>query len=288
VVFAVWQVANHFLLMEVLRLSMLTYHVVSLGTETLAAGLIIVIAVRSLVRKNRELAELGHLKDLLTDSLVHDLRQPLTALLTGMSMAEYDSGFSESTRNLMSISRKGGENLLSMVDDLLAVSRLEAGQPVIAPEVISPGEFVSGGTEAAQQLARESGVDLAVRLPEALPAVRGDRERLSRVVMNLLGNALKFTPSGGRVEVSARLDDVSDRVQVSVSDTGPGIPQESREKIFDKFAVLDRGTPTDRISTGLGLTFCRMIVEAHGGQIWVESQPAEGAIFTFALPVHRT
>jgi NtrC-family two-component system sensor histidine kinase KinB len=104
--------------------------------------------------------------------------------------------------------------------------------------------------------------------------------------MNLVGNALKFTPSGGRVEVSARTDDARDRMLVSISDTGEGIPKELQGRIFDKFAIAEaRRSSGGRSSTGLGLTFCKLIVEAHGGQIWVESEPGQGSTFTFSLPL---
>ncbi len=286
-VFAVWQALNHLLFMEALRLPMLTYHLVSLATETVAAALIAIVVLRAVLRKNRELAELNRLRDLLTNSLVHDLRQPLTALLTGLFTVEQDPSLSEETKEMIAISREGGDKLLGMVSDLLDVSRLESGQPLIQSASLSPERFIRPGVSAVEQIAQEQEIQLTVELPERLSHVDGDEERLRRVVMNLVGNALKFTPAGGQVSVSAREDSAAGRLDVSVVDTGPGIPKELQGRIFDKFAVLDTAASAARTSSGLGLTFSKMVVEAHGGEIWVESEPGQGSSFRFWLPLER-
>ena len=287
IVFAAWQALNHLLFMEALRLPMLTYHLLSLATETVAAALIAVVVLRAVLRKNRELAELNRLKDLLTNSLVHDLRQPLTALLTGLFTVEQDPGLPEETKEMIAISREGGNKLLGMVNDLLDISRLESGQPLIYSASISPEAFIRPGVSAVEQIAREHEIQLTVDIPEKLSQIEGDQERLSRVVMNLVGNALKFTPAAGQVSISAREDAAPARLLVSVVDTGPGIPKELQRWIFDKFAVLDPAASTARTSSGLGLTFSKMVVEAHGGEIWVESEPGQGSSFSFWLPLER-
>jgi len=284
-VFAVWQTLNHLLFMEALRLPMLTYHLLSFSVETAAAAFIAVVVLRAVLHKNRELAELNRLKDLLTSSLVHDLRQPLTALLTGLLTAEQDRGLPEETKEMIAISREGGDKLLGMVSDLLDVSRLESGQPLVDRAPLSPEGFIRAGVSAVEQIAREQEIQLTVELPEKLPHIDGDEERLRRVVMNLVGNALKFTPSGGQVSVSAREDREAGRLVVSVIDTGPGIPKELRSRIFDKFAVLDTAASAVRTSSGLGLTFAKMVVEAHDGEIWVEGDPEKGSSFRFWLPL---
>jgi len=285
VVFAAWQVLNHLVFMETLRLPMLTYHLLSFAVETAAAAFITVFVLRAVLRKNRELAELNRLKDLLTSSLVHDLRQPLTALLTGLLTAEQDRSLPEETKEMIAISREGGDKLLGMVSDLLDVSRLESGQPLVHRAPLSPEGFIRAGVSAVEQIAQEQEIQLTVELPEKLPHIDADGERLRRVVMNLVGNALKFTPSGGQVSVSAREDGEAGRLVVSVVDTGPGIPKELQSRIFDKFAVLDTAVSAARTSSGLGLTFAKMVVEAHGGEIWVESEPQKGSSFRFWLPL---
>ena len=138
--------------------------------------------------------------------------------------------------------------------------------------------------ELLAPLARDREVVLQVRVPPELPEVMGDAERLRRVVTNLVGNALKFTGSGGSVTVEAHADRKAGRLLVSVSDTGPGIPVHARARIFEKFACSENDS-LGRTSTGLGLYFCRLIVEAHGGRIWAAGEPGEGATFVFSLPL---
>ncbi|HUS83420.1 MAG TPA: HAMP domain-containing sensor histidine kinase, partial [Dehalococcoidia bacterium] len=191
----------------------------------------------------------------------------------------------EETKEMIAISREGGDKLLGMVSDLLDVSRLESGQPLVHRAPLSPEGFIRAGVSAVEQIAREQEVQLTVELPEKLSHIDGDEERLRRVVMNLVGNALKFTPSGGQVSVSAREDREAGRLVVSVIDTGPGIPKELRSRIFDKFAVLDTAASAVRTSSGLGLTFAKMVVEAHDGEIWVEGEPEKGSSFRFWLPL---
>jgi signal transduction histidine kinase len=287
VVFAAWQVLNHLVFMQTLRLSMLAYHLLSFAVETAAAAFIAVFVLRAVLRKNRELDELNHLKDLLMSSLVHDLRQPLTALLAGLPMIERDRSCSAETREIVAICRAGGERLLGMVNDLLDISRLESAQPLIRSTSLSPREFIRPGVSAVEQLAKEHGIALTTELPESLSHIEGDGERLRRVVMNLVGNALKFTPAGGQVSVSAREDNEAGRLVVTVVDTGPGITKELQSRVFDKFAVLDTAASAGRSSSGLGLTFSKMVVEAHGGEIWVESEPGEGSSFVFSLPLRQ-
>jgi signal transduction histidine kinase len=281
-VFAAWQVFNHVYLM---RLPMMEHHMVSLVVETLGAAIVAFFVIRELERKRAEVERLSRQKDMLASALVHDLRQPLTAVLAGIGMVEQESRLPKETRELLAIARQGGSQLLSMVNDLLDIARFEAGRAVLQQTRMRPDEFISEGARFLAPIAVESGIDLAVEVPDHLPEVSGDGERLRRVVMNLVGNALKYTPSGGRVGVSAEESSDGRELHVVVSDTGEGIPKDQQERIFDQFAVVEGRESRRRTSTGLGLTFCRMVVEAHGGRIWVESEPGEGATFRFALPL---
>ncbi len=284
-IFAGWQIASHLYLM---RVSMLSYHLVSLIVETAAAGVVAFFVIRALVRKNRELEELDRQKDMLTSTLVHDLRQPLTAVIGGLEGVHDNPDLPQDTKALIDIAYRGGTELLDMVNDLLDVTRLEADHPVIQLQLVTPADFISGGVEALQQLAHNHDIEIRIDWPQDVPPVYGDPERLRRVVANLVGNSLKVTPSGGEVSVSARTDDHRPRLLVSVSDTGPGVPKGFEQRIFDKFATVGNSRPSSgRASTGLGLTFCKMIVEAHGGEIWVESKLGRGATFTFSIPTAK-
>jgi len=284
-----WQLFNHYFFMNYLmgrlEMSMVYYHYLSFMVELLLVAVVALFASRVLVAKNRELEELQRQKDTLVDALVHDLRQPLTAVVGGLSSLTGSGELSEQTGELASIAQEGASELLHMVNDLLDATRLEAGRPLIEVREMPGDEFVRHGAHLLGALAAEKRVTLTVDLPPDLPRVWGDSERLHRVVMNLVGNAVKFTDPGGQVTVSARPEEERGALVVSVSDTGIGIPPGEQQHIFEKFSRA-AGTPlSGRTSTGLGLYFCKLTVEAHGGKIWVESRVGEGATFRFTVPL---
>ncbi len=289
-IFAAWQVVDHFLFMVLIpmyRTSMLGFHLTSLLGETIWATLLIAYFVRVLSRQNRKLLELDRQKGILLDALVHDLRQPLTAVIGGLSSLTASKELPLEMRQLADIAEEGALELLQMVNDLLDVTRLEAGQPLIDAQDIVPDDFIKRGVHVVEPVAAEKGLALTVDLPPNLPHVRGDAERLRRVVMNLAGNAVKFTERGGSISVSARADTERSILVVTVADTGCGIPAHAQRRIFEKFNRGVGASSEGRGSTGLGLYFCKLIVEAHGGKIWVESKPGEGSRFSFALPLTK-
>jgi signal transduction histidine kinase len=283
--FAIWQLLFHAIFMVVLRVhSMLAQHLISLTVETAGAATLTVIVVRALLQANRELTELHREKDMLTSIIVHDLRQPLTGLIGGLAGAAADPSLPTQTREMLALARESGGELIQMVNDLLDISRLEAGQPLTEKRAVAPDEFIRQGVRDLAQAARLGRVELSLALPEDLPQIVGDPGRLRRVVANLVGNAVKFTPAGGRVDVSARSDPSRQRLLVSVADTGIGVPAHLRHRIFDKFAVYESRS-SGRSSTGLGLAFCKMVVEAHGGTIQLEGEEGHGSTFSFSLPL---
>jgi len=285
-VFAAWQLTYHLVFMELLPIrSMVGSHLISLVAETVGAAAVTIFFVRALAERNRRLEELDRQKQVLVDALVHDLRQPLTAVIGGLSALADRGDVTGDTKTLIGIAADGSEWLLRMVSDLLDIARLEAGQPLIEPHPVAASEFVQRAVQVMGPLAAEKNLNLTISLPAELPSVLGDSERLGRVTMNLLGNAVKFTDPGGSITVAARPDAERRFVLVSVQDTGMGIPPEFHQRIFGRFARVDPAAHTGRTSTGLGLYFCKLMVEAHGGRIWVESQPGKGATFTFSLPI---
>ncbi len=182
-------------------------------------------------------------------------------------------------REFLSIIERESDQLEGLISQLLDMSRLEVGMLDIEQVACSLQEIVRGVANRLRVIA--SSHDLQIRIPPDLPLVYADRRRVGQVLSNLVENAAKYAPPHTPIVVSASAGE--EQVKVSVSDQGPGIPSELRERIFERFFRADhRG---DRPGTGLGLAICRGIVEAHGGRIWVESQPGQGSVFAFTLPI---
>jgi signal transduction histidine kinase len=177
-----------------------------------------------------------------------------------------------------------GNHLLSLINDVLDLSKVEAGQVELEINPFSLSEALERGVVMVRERAMTDGVQLVLELDPAAELVEGDERRIRQVIFNLLSNAVKFTPSGGRVELkSARLDG---EVQVSVIDTGPGIATEDQERIFEEFQQTEAGAGQHE-GTGLGLALSKRLVELHGGRIWVDSEPGNGSAFVFTLPTRR-
>jgi signal transduction histidine kinase len=181
-------------------------------------------------------------------------------------------------RDAVEIIRNSTRRAQQLVAHLLDISQLESGALPLVVKPVTPAQAAASVARELQPWAGERGVRLEVDLPADLPAVRADPDLLDRVLRNLVGNALKFTPAGGAVRLSAGAE--GPEVRFGVSDTGPGLPAEVEARLFHKFA---RGTGPQR-GHGLGLAFCRLAVEAMGGRIWAENQPGAGASFHFTLP----
>ena len=241
--------------------------------------------VETLRSEKAQLEELFRLREELASMIVHDLRNPLgvvssgVQLLAHVSVAETELEYVNSVVRTMSRSVARMERL---VETLLDISRLEEGAMSLRLLPLDIAVLIKEMMEEERQIASERGVELANDAPADLPRVLGDRDVIQRVLVNLVDNALKFTPKGGRVWLEAETGD--GEVRVVVGDTGPGIPPEERARIFEKFTQL-QGVVSSRRGAGLGLTFCRMAVEAHGGRIWIEDGPdGAGSRFIFALP----
>jgi len=183
---------------------------------------------------------------------------------------------------LFAVAQRSGERLFGLIDSILDVARLESGKAELTYQVIDVGDMVREAVEQVRPVAVGRDIHLDFHVPQDLPQVTGDRNLLLRTLTNLLDNALKFTPPNGEVQVTVERTS-ADVLQFAVSDTGPGIPPEYQVRIFDRFARL----PHEKArGTGIGLAFCKLAVEAHGGRIWVESQPGKGATFKFTIPLH--
>jgi signal transduction histidine kinase len=239
----------------------------------------------SLRRQHSRLQELEKLREDLTHMIVHDLRTPLTGLLGALQtidqgvLGEPPAPIAELNR----IALRSARALLGMVNDLLDINKLESGS--LRPECTSVAVkvLVAAALEQVSPLLQDRGLVLEQDLPADLPNVTADADLIERVLVNLLGNAVKFTPRGGRITIAATSQ--ADQVAIRVTDTGEGIPPEYHQTIFEKFGQVANKRSSQMRSTGLGLTFCKMAVEAHGGRIGVESAPGAGSTFAFTLPI---
>jgi len=240
-----------------------------------------------LQRAKRDLEGLVRHRDRLTHMIVHDLRSPLAGIVGTFQyvLEDEDSKLDPPARDLLGMSLESGQTLMGMVNDLLDISKMtEVGLPLD----LEPVDVRAVAEAAIRQLARfaaQKPVELRSEVPEGLPPVPADREKLQRVLVNLVSNAVKFTPARGQVRLTAYTDDAAGTMNFAVSDTGMGIPEKDRERIFELFAQVESGGPERRQGTGLGLTFCRMVVQAHHGTITVDSEEGKGSTFTVHLPL---
>jgi two-component system phosphate regulon sensor histidine kinase PhoR len=238
-----------------------------------------------------ELRRLRQIRAEFIDNLSHELRTPLTtvSLLAETLTREADvAGDAIPPRmrdRILKIEVETG-HLVQMVSELLDLSRIESGAGLGVVDVLDLGRVVADSTERLRLFADRQGVTLRVEVADGLPPVRGDAARLGQVVVNLVHNAVKFSPDGGDVTVSVRRAKGDDQVIVAIEDHGVGIPRKAQPRIFERFYKVDRARVRGEAGgTGLGLAIARHIVEQHGGRIWVESREGRGSTFSFALPV---
>lgn len=243
------------------------------------------LTARRLNENLKQLQALEELRDDLTRMIVHDLRTPLTSIVGGLQSLPEIGDLNPQQQEILDISLDGGFTLLGMVNDLLNISKMESGALQLDFGEMEAAQIIDQAWQQVRSLATMKEHTMITEVAEGLPAFTADRGLSLRVLVNLLGNAIKFTPPGGEVTVAAKNYD-KNSILFAVSDTGPGIPEEYSEVIFEKFGQLENGR-AGKHSTGLGLTFCKMAVEAHGGRMWLESEPGCGAQFNFTLPVRH-
>jgi len=238
------------------------------------------------LRQNYErLQALERLRDDLTHMIVHDLRTPLTSIITGLQTLKLWGSPPDDPEQLLPLAIRGGHTLLGMINDLLDISRMEGGSLPLERQELRAADLVDYALQQVTALAQERSLQMVRDLPSETVLFRGDEEKLRRVLVNLLGNAIKFSPTGGAITTSARWQESANAMLFSVRDTGEGIPAEATQRIFEKFGQVETRKAGRNMSTGLGLAFCKLAVEAHGGQIWVESELGQGSTFSFSLPL---
>lgn len=229
--------------------------------------------------------EADKMKSEFVSMVSHELRTPLTSIkgFTDL-MLEGDAGpLSADQDEFLKIIKSNADRLVALIEDLLDVSRIEAGEITIEPTSIDMVQVIREVADSVQPQLSRKDQTLDIEIPRTLPAAWGDRDRATQVLVNLVANAHKYSPQGSVITIAAQAND--DELQVSVSDTGPGIAPEDQAHLFDKFFRAGRSTGHRSGGFGLGLSIARSLVEAQGGRIWVESVVGEGSTFSFTLPI---
>ena len=229
-----------------------------------------------------ELRRLERVRRDFVANVSHEFKTPLTAI-QGFAETLLGGALDDKAnrKRFMEIIREHAQRLARLTDDLLKLSRIEAGRLELESRPVSVAALVNGCVETARLKAESKGLRLTVGLPEDLPAVRGDAVQLGEVLQNLIDNALQYTPPGGRIDVTAYSN--GHEVIFTVADTGIGIPEADLERIFERFYRVDAARSREAGGTGLGLSIARHIVDAHGGRIWVESAVGQGSRFRFSI-----
>jgi signal transduction histidine kinase len=234
--------------------------------------------------KSHQLAEASKHKSQFLANMSHELRTPLNAIL-GYTELVLDGIYGEAPQKAQDVLKRvesNGRHLLGLINDVLDLSKIEAGELKLSLTAYSMKDVVYNVFSAVEPLATKKKLDLKVNIPPDMPAGHGDERRLTQVLLNLVGNAIKFTDAG---EVAIRIAAAGGAFSVAVHDTGPGISAADQTKLFQEFQQADSSITKSKGGTGLGLAISRRIVELHGGRLWVESSPGEGSTFTFAVPV---
>jgi signal transduction histidine kinase len=239
---------------------------------------------REIEAKGRELEIASKHKSEFLANMSHELRTPLNAIL-GFTELILDNIYGEVPENIQEVLErveKNGRHLLGLINDVLDLSKIEAGQLVLSLDDYSMKEVVHTVCTSVESLAAEKNLELKVAVSPEVAYGKGDHQRISQVFLNLVGNAIKFTEEGEvRIEATAS----NDNFVISVSDTGPGLSEADKEMIFEEFHQVDGSSTRKKGGTGLGLSIAKRIVEMHGGRIWVESTEGKGSTFWFTLPV---
>jgi signal transduction histidine kinase len=234
--------------------------------------------------KSRQLAEASKHKSQFLANMSHELRTPMNAILgyTELIMDNIYGEPNEKMRTVLTRVQSNGKHLLGLINDVLDLSKIEAGQLSLSLADYSVKDIVHSVFSSVESLAKNKKLALNIELPQKIPAAHGDERRLTQVLLNLVGNSIKFTDKG---EVTIKAEAANGSFTVAVRDTGPGIAEADQRKIFEEFQQADSSTTKEKGGTGLGLAISKRIVEMHGGRLWVDSQLGHGSTFSFSIPL---
>jgi len=238
--------------------------------------------------KSRQLEVASRHKSEFLANMSHELRTPLNAIIGFTEVLEQEmfGPLNEKQKDYLADVRSSGTHLLTLINDILDLSKIEAGRVELEPDEFSLSEAIQNALTLVRERASRHGIALAADISAEVDTVVADQRKVKQILVNLLSNAVKFTPDGGRVEISARCD--GGEVVVAVRDTGIGIAPEDQPRVFEEFQQVGKDPERSREGTGLGLTLAKRFVELHGGRIWVESELGKGSTFTFTIPLRQT
>lgn len=229
--------------------------------------------------------EIAQMKNEFVSTVSHELRTPLTSIKGYVDLIlDGETGeINEIQREFLGIVKQNSDRLVSLINDMLDISRIESGRIHLKIEPLDMGDLVTGVIDTFKAVVSQTGHQLSAELAQPLPLAAGDRDRVGQVLINLVSNAIKYSPAGGAVTVSAKKRD--GQLVFSVADEGIGISREDQEHLFDQFYRVDSSLTREIGGTGLGLSICKTIIELLGGQVWVESGLGKGSVFSFSLPI---
>jgi signal transduction histidine kinase len=238
----------------------------------------------------QELRKLDEIKSEFVSVASHELRTPLAAIKNAVQLilTGKTGAINENQVKFLSMAERNINRLMNILNDLLSLSRIESGKMTMNFEELDLRGLIEFIHSSFKPQTDGKSIHLRMELPPEVPAIYGDREKVEQILTNLVGNALKFTPEGGAILISAKPEDGNgSRMAISVKDTGAGIPSDQLDKIFEKFHQVEGSLQRSVGGTGLGLAITKGLVEAHQGRIFVESEVGKGSVFTFTLPISR-
>jgi signal transduction histidine kinase len=262
----------------------------TLNQELLAQQGQLLAATEELERANVELSKLSDLKSEFISTVSHELRTPLTAIKEGINLVQDGSlgEINEEQKNYLTLSKRNAIRLEELINDILDLSKLEAGKMVVNRVPFNIDRLVNSAIDNLVSIANKKALCIKNSISSNLPKVFADDAKIMRVLTNLLSNAIKFTDSGGKITFSGGVLEDNKFVEISITDTGIGIPKEEQHRLFDKFSQIDRlQEKRDYKGTGLGLAICKHIIKLHNGNIKVDSEKDKGSTFSFRLLIYN-
>ena len=237
-----------------------------------------------LEEKNRRLTELDKLKSDFVSTVSHELRTPLSIIKEGISLVldGITGKVNQKQEKILLVSKDNIDRLTRIINDLLDISRIESGKVELTKSIVNISDLTKQVYSEFKIEADKKSQVLQIFLPKSSVDIYVDPDKITQILNNLISNAIKYTPSKGKIKVE--LEDKKDKVEISISDTGIGIANEDLPKIFDKFQQFDRKAGPGTKGTGLGLAIAKELIQMHKGKIWVDSKVHKGTKVTFALP----